>query len=1155
MKNKKYVDVDYRIKNSLSIVVILMVLIVFTSVVTATTYYVDATNGSDSNDGLSLATAIKTITKMNTLTLYPGDSVLFKRGEMWRLPVDAYPTITSGNSSGYITYAAYGEGNRPLFLSSINTSYTNNWTDNSSNIWISVFTSTYDVGALIMNNETLIASKQSTLEMVDSQGEFYYNSTTDKIYIYSTSNPASYYDNIEVAWRPSISNIFEFTGKSYILFDNLDLRYGGVHGFSASTTHHINITNCAISFIGGSYQTGTLRYGNCIQFGLGSDNTYVINNTIHDCYDTGITHQAWDTGTGRTISNALVKNNIVYNCEYGYEYFNSIVDAGASTSNIHITQNTFINNNNNKYRNSAYGRHLMGFRSPTLTTNFSITNNIMYNATYNAIDMGFNANTNWLGQMPTSDYNLYYNNSPEVINMFMWNYTSYKTLATFTAGKGQEVHGIQNTNGSIFTDLEHGNYTPQAGSPACNMSSTGSYVGALPCAGSTPSNNAPTHNTPILNSSNLYNTTDATLYCYNQSTADADNDTVNNTYKWFRNNTLMSGMTSNSVNASNTTIGDSWKCEITPYDGEDNGTAKNSSALTINQDPDTVRVIFNSSTINNYSNENLTCYANVTGAINNMTVYYIVYNGSTVYSSGNKSVTRNILSTVTNVSSTMLIANQTWKCSIKASYNGVINESEWNNASITIRETPVTNNVPTHETPILNASDNPINSTNAILNCYNQSTEDADNDSIINTYRWFRNNTLMSGLTSNSVNQGNTSVGDIWKCEITPYDGEDNGTAKNSSALTILPSCGDGSCNGLENCSTCSADCGVCSTNISSCTLSNKSWNEDSSLNNAYNLSACFNDPLNHTLVYNVTGNISILVNISNGDVSLSAPTDWYGTEYVIFTATDNTNSSRYSSTNNVTLTVNSVADCGDDSCESGETCSNCESDCGECESSGGGGGGGGTYYVPKSALNTTANTSHNISTNYTNSTIYLNNATEETTPNTTLPNVTTSTLNDSDAGIAQYEPILEQPTKTESGITVLTEIFANKIAPAILAILLLATTILVVKGRKHAAKNIVETAQKHIKSSPIHIIETEHVKPIITAHTKPIVVPTIGSIYKEKTPSLREKILQYIESRRFTNESLTRLIMGYSKSGLLNKREVAELYAHLHIHKPRHAK
>jgi hypothetical protein len=47
----------------------------------AATYYVDATNGNDLNSGTSELTPWKTIAKGNASRFYPGDQILFKRGE------------------------------------------------------------------------------------------------------------------------------------------------------------------------------------------------------------------------------------------------------------------------------------------------------------------------------------------------------------------------------------------------------------------------------------------------------------------------------------------------------------------------------------------------------------------------------------------------------------------------------------------------------------------------------------------------------------------------------------------------------------------------------------------------------------------------------------------------------------------------------------------------------------------------------------------------------------------------------------------------------------------------------------------------------------------------------------------------------------------
>jgi hypothetical protein len=59
-------------------------LFLFASAGWAATYYVDATNGLDANNGLATAAAWKTIAKVNASRFLPGDQVLFKRGEMWR---------------------------------------------------------------------------------------------------------------------------------------------------------------------------------------------------------------------------------------------------------------------------------------------------------------------------------------------------------------------------------------------------------------------------------------------------------------------------------------------------------------------------------------------------------------------------------------------------------------------------------------------------------------------------------------------------------------------------------------------------------------------------------------------------------------------------------------------------------------------------------------------------------------------------------------------------------------------------------------------------------------------------------------------------------------------------------------------------------------
>jgi len=77
----------------------------------ATTYYVDATNGNDDDDGQNPSTAWQTIKKINETGFQPGDQVLFKRGEIWREQLTIKSSGTPGNP---IFFGCYGEDNKPI---------------------------------------------------------------------------------------------------------------------------------------------------------------------------------------------------------------------------------------------------------------------------------------------------------------------------------------------------------------------------------------------------------------------------------------------------------------------------------------------------------------------------------------------------------------------------------------------------------------------------------------------------------------------------------------------------------------------------------------------------------------------------------------------------------------------------------------------------------------------------------------------------------------------------------------------------------------------------------------------------------------------------------------------------------------------------------
>ena len=81
-----------------------------TAMAAGTTYYVDATAGSDANTGLSPAAPWQSLTRVDATTFAPGDQVLFHTGETWSGQL--HP-LGSGAAGAPITISSYGGGARP----------------------------------------------------------------------------------------------------------------------------------------------------------------------------------------------------------------------------------------------------------------------------------------------------------------------------------------------------------------------------------------------------------------------------------------------------------------------------------------------------------------------------------------------------------------------------------------------------------------------------------------------------------------------------------------------------------------------------------------------------------------------------------------------------------------------------------------------------------------------------------------------------------------------------------------------------------------------------------------------------------------------------------------------------------------------------------
>ena len=83
-----------------------------TSARSPATFFVSSLHGNDDHDGLSPNSPFESITKVNSLDLVPGDSLLFSRGESFSGRLEIHDE--SGTETQAIYIGAYGNGRKPI---------------------------------------------------------------------------------------------------------------------------------------------------------------------------------------------------------------------------------------------------------------------------------------------------------------------------------------------------------------------------------------------------------------------------------------------------------------------------------------------------------------------------------------------------------------------------------------------------------------------------------------------------------------------------------------------------------------------------------------------------------------------------------------------------------------------------------------------------------------------------------------------------------------------------------------------------------------------------------------------------------------------------------------------------------------------------------
>ena len=403
---------------------IIIMIMITSQIFAGTIYYVDATNGSDSNSGTSPAIAWKTINKVNNSSFNPGDSILFKRGETWR---EQLIVPSSGSIGNPITFSAYGSAVMPIITARDSISgwdTAGNWTNEKSFLWyMPLANDPYRI--FLFETEYIEAETKGDINISE---RWWYDSGNTNLYIYATSNPASFYSKIEGSNLSTYSSAIQLNGKDYITIQELEVR-GGYMAIDLDNSDHDIIDNCTVGLYAG-------RFG--VRIENNSDSNEVKNCTI----ESGLVNSTYSY-----ISDVCDGIFIFDNSDNNKIHDNAISNWNHNCVSIENTDNAKTANHNEVYENilsSPNTNYCRGILTDAGTSDDTCA--------YNKIYRNYIKNTTQRNQIHGNHNEFYYNIVDTVSASSVVAYAgSCDGLAMFAA-EGQKCHDNKIYN-NIFYNL------------------------------------------------------------------------------------------------------------------------------------------------------------------------------------------------------------------------------------------------------------------------------------------------------------------------------------------------------------------------------------------------------------------------------------------------------------------------------------------------------------------------------------------------------------------------------------------------------------------------------------------------------------------------------------------------------------------------------
>jgi hypothetical protein len=528
-----------------SLIIGTCIILIIISMVSAIDYYFNGTSGDDSYNCQSSTYACKTFVRLQVIS-----NASVRNGFVYLLSTEEPHRGKWCPSIDNITLTSYPSGTKAKIYGSVNASAMGYWTDNTNNRWVSQKNFTVSPNQIFYDTNSVpkIGLRALNDSVLDTQWEWYFNTTNQTVVVYSVGNPAGIGNGIELPayncssqpatiyvtadsgskflnlslWYTGLNGLYTYSDDS-VLIQNMDFYYGYWKGLFIDHGDDVLINNCSfykMGIRGSDPPEGVSAQGENIFVSLAT-NVSVTNSVVERCG--GVCINYYHTSGG------IISGNNVFNAEQGmlstawtagiyYDgcndsttSYNNVTDTfiglqvgaeavGITSNRINFTNNIVSNFNlsgiltdaadNDAIRNIIFTHNTVykpvhfggsGWGNQIRFEhyiNITFIDNIVYNNYTNTTDgyLIYAANGT-LGSGLISDYNLWNSTNR---NNFLYQSTNNVGLAAWIIDSGgQDSNSL--TGNPLFVS---GTYQPGSISPACTMSSTGSYVGAVPCASS-----------------------------------------------------------------------------------------------------------------------------------------------------------------------------------------------------------------------------------------------------------------------------------------------------------------------------------------------------------------------------------------------------------------------------------------------------------------------------------------------------------------------------------------------------------------------------------------------------------------------------------------------------------------------------------------------